>query len=276
MLNTGIDLMADGIRVRVARLGTALDEPIVLLHGYPDNVQVWSQLAPILAMDRTVIAFDWPGMGASDAWKGGTTPWHQSDRLIALFDHWGIGRAIVVAMDMGGQPALVFAARHPQRIHRLIVMNSLVMWDERTSWEIALLRRFGWNRWLLRHCPGLIFRRALRTVLPVGQHVSAAVRNDMWECFRRDEVRAFIARLCAGYQGTLAQLPEVYAQVSCPTLILWGEDDAHFPVAHAQRLHALIPHAKIQVIHGGAHWMVWHQADACAAYILRFVANAPR
>src|SRR5438045_8609817 len=41
---------------------------------------------------------------------------------------------------MGGQPALVFAASYPERIHRLVVMNSLVLWDENTSWEIQVLR----------------------------------------------------------------------------------------------------------------------------------------
>src|SRR5262249_14009865 len=142
--------------------------PLVLLHGYPDNLQIWCELAPRLAGLREVIAPDWPGMGQSDAWTGGATPFHNADRLLALLDAWHIGRADLAGMDMGGQPALAFAARHPDRTGRIVVMNSLVLWDEETSWEIRLLRRFGWNRLILRSLPGVVFRRAERTFLPSG------------------------------------------------------------------------------------------------------------
>ena len=67
--------------------------------------------APRLADRRRVIAFDWPGMGQSDAWPGGATPMHLADRLLSLLDGWHIERADVASLDMGGQPALVFAAK---------------------------------------------------------------------------------------------------------------------------------------------------------------------
>jgi haloacetate dehalogenase len=140
-----------GKRVRVARLGSGV--PVILLHGYPDNLQIWSELAPRLATQFEVIAFDWPGMGHSEAWPGGATPFDMAKRLLALMDAWGVERAAVVGHDMGGQPALAFAAGHPKRVSHLVVMNSLVIWDEKTSWEINLLRRFGWNRVLLERLP---------------------------------------------------------------------------------------------------------------------------
>ena len=76
--------------VRVARLGYG--PPVVLLHGYPDNLQIWCELAPRLADRFGVIAFDWPGMGDSDAWPGGRYPIHMADRLRVLLDAWGISR----------------------------------------------------------------------------------------------------------------------------------------------------------------------------------------
>ena len=56
---------------RVARVGTG--PPLILLHGYPDNLQIWCDLVPRLAGVRQVIAFDWPGMGRSDNWPGGAS-----------------------------------------------------------------------------------------------------------------------------------------------------------------------------------------------------------
>src|SRR5262249_7073814 len=149
-----------GRPVRVARLGDPAAPPVVFLHGYPDNLQIWCELLPRLADRFRVVAFDWPGLGYSAGWPGGATPSHLADRLLALLDAWGVARASLVGLDMGGQPALAFAARHPDRVDRLVVMNSLVQHDAPTSWEIRVLRRFGWNRVILRRLPWCVFRRA--------------------------------------------------------------------------------------------------------------------
>lgn len=237
MLATRFDDV-NGKRVRYFRGGEG--PPIVFLHGYPDNLQIWSAVAPLLG-GFEVIAFDWPGMGGSEAWAGGATPFHMADRLIALLDHWRIPRAAIVGTDMGGQPAVVAAAQHPDRVSHLIVSGSLLQWDAPTSLDIAVLRKFRFNQFFLKHFPRQVFRRAVPAI-------DEDVRNDFWEHFRRPEVRHFIVRMCAGYQGTLPKLP---SEVSVPTLCLWGSNDRHFPVIHAQRLHG----AKVQIIEGGEHWL---------------------
>ncbi|HKI32740.1 MAG TPA: alpha/beta hydrolase [Gemmataceae bacterium] len=182
-------------------------------------------------------------------------------------------RAAVVGLDMGGQPALAFAARHPERTLGLAVMNSLLFGDEGTSWEIRLLRQFGWNRLVLRRLPWLVFKRAERTFLPRGVALPRDLRADLWDSFRRPEVRAFISRMCAGYQGTLPRLPELYAQVRCPTLVLWAGGDRHFPPVHAERRHAAVPGSRLEVIAGAEHWMPWYLASEVAQRLRTFFGN---
>ena len=272
MLPTRLIKLLSGRCLRLARLGHG--PPLILLHGYPDNLQIYCELALRLANHFEVIAFDWPGMGYSEAWPGGTTPFHMADRLRVLMDELDLERASLVGMDMGGQPALAFAAKNPERVDHLIVMNSLVLWDEQTSWEIRILRKYGWNRLILRRLPGIVFRRAERTFLPRGLRLSRELRHDIWESFRQPEVRGFIARLCAGYQGTLERLAEQYSNIVCPTLVLWGERDQHFPLAHATRLHLAIPDSSLQVISGAEHWMAWYLADEVAQSIGSFISEA--
>ncbi|HSF48557.1 MAG TPA: alpha/beta hydrolase [Burkholderiales bacterium] len=268
MLDATFESMQGGRRLRVARLGSG--PPLVLLHGYPDNLQIWSAVAPSLADRFEVIAFDWPGMGYSDAWPGGASPFQMANRLLALLDLWGIRRATLAGIDMGGQPALVFAALHPERTAGLVVINSLVLWDEVTSWEIALLRRFQLNRLIIRHFPRIVFYRAERTFLPPGVSLPPELRNDLWGCFQRVEVRKFISRMCAGYQATLPRLPELYSRISCPTLILWGENDQHFPPAHGERLHRAISGSQLTIVPRAEHWMVWYLAGEVASAIRAF------
>ena len=271
MLNTVIETVRDGRRLRVARMGKG--PPLILLHGYPDNLQIWCELAPRLADRFEVIAFDWPGLGLSQTWPGGATPFHMADRLLELLDGWGIQQAGLAAMDMGSQPALVFAARHPDRTRFLVAMNCLAYWDVKTSWEISVLRRFGWNQVILRRFPGATFRRAEKTFLPKGQELSTEFRADLWESFKRQEVRDFIVRMCAGYQGTLPRLPELYQQISSPTLVLWGERDKHFPPVHAERLHSDIKGSRLRVIPDAEHWMALYMADRVAEEIRDFATE---
>jgi pimeloyl-ACP methyl ester carboxylesterase len=258
-----------GRSLRVARLGGG--PPLILLHGYPDNLQVWSELAPRLAVRYEVIAFDWPGMGNSEAWTGGATPFDFARRLRTLMDDWSLERAAIVGHDMGGQAALAFAAEYSNRISHLVVMNSLVIWDEKTSWEIALLRKFGWNRVLLERLPRAVFFRATRTFLPRGYELSAELRSDLWESFQRPEVRKFVVRMCAGYQGTLPRLKQLYPTIRTPSLLLWAERDKHFPVAHAKKLAEMVPGAKFESVSGAGHWMALDRAEEVGSRILRFL-----
>ena len=90
------------------------------------------------------------------------------------------------------------------------------------------------------------------------------------ESFRRPEVRAFISKMCAGYQGTLSRLPELYGRIACPTLVLWGEKDKHFPPAHGERLHRSISGSQLTIVPQAEHWMVWYLAEEVASAIKEF------
>ena len=72
-------------------------------------------------------------------------------------------------------------------------------------------------------------------------------------------------------QGALPHLPALYAQIVCPMLVLWAEHDKHFPVRHAERLHAVVPGSRLQVIPEAEHWMPWYLAEAVATQIRAFV-----
>lgn len=260
MLPVRFDVVA-GKRVRYFRSGEGEGPPIVFLHGYPDNLQMWSAVAPLLA-GFEVIAFDWPGMGASEVWSGGATPFHNADRLLALLDHWRISRTALVGIDMGGQPALVAAAQHPDRVSHLILSGSLLQWDAPTSFDIALLRRFRLNQLFLKRFPHAVFRRAVSSSVPQIDH---DVRSDFWEHFRRPLVRDFIVRMCAGYQGTLSKLPR---HVAMAVLCLWGGRDRHFPPLHAQWVHG----ASVEIVADGWHWLPLQMPREFAAAVQEFVS----
>ena len=199
LLDTQLQRMGNGKLLRVARLGAG--PAVVLLHGYPENLQVWSRVAPLLAERFEVVAFDWPGQGHSDPWPGGATPQLLAQRLRTILGALQIERPILAGADMGGQPALAFAAAFPAHVARLVVMNSLVFGDESTSWEIHLLRKFGFNRFALRYLPKIIFRRAEATFLPRGAKLDPEVREDFWSAFQQPAVRQFVSKMSPDIKG---------------------------------------------------------------------------
>lgn len=275
MLETRFLEVAPNVRVRYARFGSDHgNSPLVFLHGYPENLQIWSRLIPLIAEHTHGIAIDWPGLGASDAWLNGYTPRHMADRLKAVLDAFEFPKASIVGMDMGGQPALVFASRYPDMIDRLIVMNSLVFGDESTSWEISLLRKIGLNMKILRYLPRIVFFRAEQTFLSAGTTLEARLRDEFWQCFRQTKVRESLVRMCAGYQAALPALPESYQAISCPTLILWGALDKHFPPIQGQRLHNTVKGSELKILETGQHWMMWEQAELLQQPILDFLSQS--
>ena len=74
-------------------------------------------------------------------------------------EHFKFNKINILAQDMGGQAGLMFAAIYPDNIHSITVLNSLLMWNEKTSWEIELLRKFKFNEFVIRYMPSIVFRR---------------------------------------------------------------------------------------------------------------------
>ena len=68
----------------------------------------------------------------------------------------------------------------------------------------------------------------------------------------------------------MTQLPELYEAIRCPTLVLWAEQDKHFPVVQAMRLHQTISGSTLEIVPGGTHWMPLTNAKLLAESIADF------
>jgi len=259
----------DGRLLRVCRIGEG--PPVVLLHGYPETLQIWSRMAPILARGHQVIAFDWPGQGYSEQWGEDAGPAALADMLENLLDAWGLDTVQLVGQDMGGQPALLFAATRPERVRRVVVMNSLLFADGPTSPEIALMRRSGLQRTAFAWTPGLVYRQCKRTFLPAGTEWPDELDADFTGAFHRPAVRAWLSAMCDAYEIELASLPEHYWKITAPVLALWAQHDHHFPLPQAERLCALLPEARLTTVPDGTHWMSWARSEWVAAAIDDFL-----
>jgi haloalkane dehalogenase len=98
------------------------EPPFVLLHGFPDDSRIYQKLIPHLA-PRRAVAFDFFGYGHSGRAAGPDSGQHDTE-LPAVLDALAIDRVILVGHDAGGPVAVDFALAHPDRVSRLVLMNT--------------------------------------------------------------------------------------------------------------------------------------------------------
>lgn len=115
---------ANGIDITVAVTGHG--PAFLLLHGFPHTWRLWTAVIPHLARHHRVIAPDLRGLGATTRTEDGYDAGTLAADAEALLDALGEPDATVVGIDAGAPPAFLLAMRHPERVRRLVLMESLL------------------------------------------------------------------------------------------------------------------------------------------------------
>jgi pimeloyl-ACP methyl ester carboxylesterase len=131
------------IRLRVGGSGPA----VVMLHGYGETGDMWAPMSADFAAQRTVIVPDLRGLGLSSKPAGGFDKKNQAGDVAGVLDALKIDRADIVAHDIGNMVAYAFAALHPERVTRLVVIDAPVPgvgpWEEILKNPLLWHFRFG-------------------------------------------------------------------------------------------------------------------------------------
>jgi pimeloyl-ACP methyl ester carboxylesterase len=131
------------IHVRSGGAGPA----VVLLHGYGETGDMWVPLAADLARNHTVVVPDLRGLGLSSKPAGGFDKKTQAEDVEGVLVALGVQRVDVVAHDIGNMVAFQFAARHPERVRRMVLIDAPVPgvgpWEEILKNPLLWHFRFG-------------------------------------------------------------------------------------------------------------------------------------
>mgnify|MGYP006276844139 CR=1 FL=1 len=129
----------NGIRMHYAEAGSG--EPIVLVHGFPENWYMWRNIIPGLARHYRVIAPDMRGAGWSDAPQDGYGKEALADELAAFMDAIGAPRARVAGHDWGGFVGFMLALRHPEKVSHYLALDIATPWPNPKAlpmaWKLA-------------------------------------------------------------------------------------------------------------------------------------------
>ncbi len=139
------DIATNGATIHVRSSGTG--PAVLLLHGYGETGDMWAPLARDLARDHTVIVPDLRGLGLSSKPASGFDKKTQAGDVAGVMSALGVQQADVVAHDIGNMVAFQFAAQHPDRVRRLVLIDAPVPgvgpWDEILKNPLLWHFRFG-------------------------------------------------------------------------------------------------------------------------------------
>ena len=116
---------------------------VVLVHGYAENSDSWAPLAADLMRDHTVVVPDLRGIGRSSKPEGGYDKKTQAKDVRAVVTTLGFDNTSVVAHDIGNMVAYAYAAMHPDKVNRLVVMDAPIPGIE--PWNTILLNPGVWH-----------------------------------------------------------------------------------------------------------------------------------
>ena len=116
-------LEVEGLRLHLRDTGPRGAPPVLFLHGFGASLHTWEEVAQGLAPDFRVLRIDLPGFGLTGPDPSGDyTDERAAVILLALMQRLGLERLALVGSSMGGRIAWRFAAAHPERVARLVLM----------------------------------------------------------------------------------------------------------------------------------------------------------
>src|SRR5919202_2184352 len=130
-----------GARLYYYAAGTrGAGEPVVFLHGFPTSSHLWRDVVPLVPAGHRLVVLDLLGYGRSDKPLGRDVSIRgHAERLVQLFDALRIERASVVGHDIGGGIAQYLAVKHPTRVVRIALVNS-VGFDDWPTREVRMAK----------------------------------------------------------------------------------------------------------------------------------------
>ncbi len=267
----------DGLRMHYLDEGQG--DPVLLLHGEPTWAYLYRKMIPPLANHYRVIAPDYIGFGKSDKWTAVedytfARHEHNLERLIEQLDLQNI---TVVVQDWGGPIGLVYAANHPERIARLVILNT-GLFSGRAGVSPGLQ---SWREYVARTPDLPVGKMIARTIQPRGgipAEIAAAYDAPYPTLESKAGTLAFPAIIPLGPDepgaADMSHALEVLKSWDKPALVMFSDQDPIFPVEAGQRMQALIPGAQFSVIEGAGHFLQEEKGELIAERMLEFMSNS--
>jgi len=240
--------------------------PIVLGHSFLCDGDMWRGQILGLSEKYRLINVDFRGHGRSAKAPGPFTLYDAVDDVVGVLDELGIEQAVWCGLSIGGMVAMRAALTVPERVKKLIILDSdagseRAMKAMRYRLMATGVRMLGFGPFLYEVCR-LMFGHTTRTTRP-------ELVEEWREKFAAVDIPSMLAGLDALVKrdSILPKLPEI----SVPALVVVGNEDASLPVPLSRRIADALPDAEFVEIDGAGHLSALEQPERVNETIDRFL-----
>lgn len=247
-------------------------EPLLVLNGIFMSCASWKAFVPAFSRDNRLLLLDLADQGASGKLDREYTQELQERAVLAFLDHLGLERVNLCGMSYGGEVAMRVAARHPERVTKLVLSNT-------TAYTSPWLRDIGkaWEYAMNTHDGHVFFKTCIPTVYSPQFYEAnygwIAAREELFVEHFAPEVYDAFARLTRSAENH-DERPWL-GGIAAPTLVISAEHDYITPLPNQLQLVAGIPGAAHVVIPGCGHAAMYEKPVEFTSLVLGFVNADP-
>ena len=234
--------------IQMAYTDTGIGSPVVLIHGYPFNRSLWSEQITALSNSYRVIAPDLRGFGETDPSAGPVTMNRMAQDVAELMDQLQIPQAVIGGLSMGGYVALAFYKQFPSRVRCLILADTRAQADTE---EAKQTRAQQAEKALSQGMAGIADAMLPKLLTPDTVSKRPEIVKRVRDMMLKTKPEGAASAL-TGMAEREDQTP-LLSQISAPTLILVGVEDAITPVADSEKMHRAIPNSRLIVLENAGH-----------------------
>lgn len=273
-------LIAEGHHFQETSVGTTHYEVrgpqeghvVVLLHGASGPMTIWDRtVEPLAEAGYRVVRFDFFGRGYSDRIDVDYKLDVFVEQLDALLTTFEVTRPVtLIASSLGGIVAAEMALQHPERVHSIAFIGPAGF-----KLEASPLAKLAQVRWL-----GDYIMKVLGDKKLLEHHRKYFVEPERFEAYHAAYSKMLRYRgTKAAILSTLRNAPlqsytKSYARfgaANVPSLLLWGVDDATFPIKNHKTFLEAVPHAQFTSLEGTGHLPMLETPEPVNSAILQFL-----
>jgi 2-hydroxy-6-oxonona-2,4-dienedioate hydrolase len=266
---TTVQIAQWSTRVLQSGVGT----PLILMHGTGGHLEAYAKNVRALAARYRVIAYDYPGHGRSTVSTSDLQIDSYVEHLIGLMDALGVRRAHLSGESLGGWVAVKFAARHPERVGRLVlntpggtmatpeVMERIRSLSQAAADDPSQERIRARLEWLMAD-PRSVTDELVAIRRAIYQRAGFATSMRHILCLQNGQVRR---------QNMVTD--DELAAITAPTLVIWTSDDPSGPARAGLDMAERIPGGEFQLIEAAGHWPQWEQPETFNRFVLDFLGR---
>jgi 4,5:9,10-diseco-3-hydroxy-5,9,17-trioxoandrosta-1(10),2-diene-4-oate hydrolase len=242
-------------------------QPLLLLHGLIGSAQTWRQNISFLAQEATVYAVDLSNMGKSERVPGLDAGLEATaDRVAALMDALHLDKADIAAHSHGGAIAMMLAARHPQRVRKLVLFAPANPFCKSRPHVIRFFQT-SLGTWLGRRVPFLpryIHAMALGRMFGDPSRVAEGTLENYTAGLSIPGTMDHVLGILNGWFEDMRLLQSALVRLAgMPTLLIWGDRDRAVRLSSAHDLQSMLPQSTLLVLQGAGHLSFEEMPEAC-------------